>query len=144
MDHTLRSPCGRGTAEESARAAPGDDGYVFAGVNSDLAGDELAPKAAPVVVQGGAPLISVVLATYNRAYVLEETLRMVFAQTLDDFELIVCDDGSTDQTPELIGEWAARDSRIRYVRQPRNLGGWLPNVRRGIALARAEFVAVPL
>ncbi len=67
---------------------------------------------------------------------------MVVAQTIDDFELIVCDDGSTDETPVLMAEWAARDPRIRYLRQHRNLGGWPPNVRHGIALAKAEFVAV--
>jgi glycosyltransferase EpsE len=88
------------------------------------------------------PLVSVVLATFNRAHVLEDTLRMVLAQTLGDFELIVCDDGSTDRTPVVMDEWTARDPRIVYVRQPRNLGGWAPNVRRGISLAKAEFVAV--
>ena len=46
----------------------------------------------------------------------------MLAQTLDDFELIVCDDGSTDGTPVVMAEWAARDPRIMYVRQPRNLG----------------------
>jgi glycosyltransferase involved in cell wall biosynthesis len=100
----------------------------------------------PAVLRGehgdGIPLVSVVLATFNRAYVLEDNLRMVLAQTLDNFELIVCDDGSTDGTPVVMAEWAARDPRILYVRQPRNLGGWAPNVRRGIALAKAEFVAV--
>lgn len=89
-----------------------------------------------------APVVSVVLATYNRARVLEDTLRMILGQTMGDFELIVCDDGSTDQTPALMAQWAARDPRIRYLRQPRNLGGWPPNVRRGIDLARAEFVAI--
>lgn len=100
------------------------------------------PDAQPGGAGDGGPLVSVVLATYNRAEVLEDTLRMVLAQTLDDFELIVCDDGSTDRTPVLMAEWAARDSRIRYLRQPRNLGGWPPNVRHGIDLAKAEFVAV--
>jgi glycosyltransferase involved in cell wall biosynthesis len=84
----------------------------------------------------------VVLVTFNRVNVLEDTLRMVLAQTLGDFELIVCDDGSTDGTPGVMAEWATRDPRIQYVRQPRNLGGWVPNVLRGIALAKAEFVAV--
>lgn len=87
------------------------------------------------------PLVSVVLATFNRAYLLEDTLRMVLGQTLDDFELIVCDDGSTDGTPVVMAEWAARDPRIVYVRQPRNLG-LAENVRRGIALTKAELVAV--
>ena len=87
------------------------------------------------------PLVSVVLATFNRAYVLEDTLRMVLAQTVDDFELIVCDDGSTDSSPVVMAEWAARDPRIIYVRLPRNLG-LAANVRRGIELAKAELVAV--
>jgi glycosyltransferase involved in cell wall biosynthesis len=87
------------------------------------------------------PSISVVLATFNRAYLLEDTLRMVLAQTLDDFELIVCDDGSVDGTPVVMAEWATRDPRIVYVRQPRNLG-LAGNVRRGIDMAKAELVAV--
>jgi glycosyltransferase involved in cell wall biosynthesis len=89
----------------------------------------------------GTPLVSVVLVTFNRVHLLEDILRMVLAQTLDDFELIVCDDYSTDGTPVVMAEWAARDPRIRYVRQPRNFG--MPgNLRRGIALAKAELVAV--
>jgi glycosyltransferase involved in cell wall biosynthesis len=89
----------------------------------------------------GTPLVSVVLATFNRVNLLEDTLGMVLAQTLDDFELIVCDDDSTDGTPVVISEWAARDPRILYMRQPRNLG-LAGNVRCGIALAKAELVAV--
>ena len=85
--------------------------------------------------------MSVVLTTFNRAYILEDTLRMVLGQTLDDFELIVCDDGSTDGTPAVMTEWAARDPRIVYVRQPRNLG-LAENVRHGISLAKAELLAV--
>jgi glycosyltransferase involved in cell wall biosynthesis len=109
----------------------------------DPAVDEVTlPAASLGDNRDGTPLVSVVLATYNRVKVLEDTLRMVLAQTFDDFELIVCDDGSTDGTPALMAEWARRDARVRYVRQPRNLGGWPPNVRSGIALAQAEFVAV--
>ena len=104
--------------------------------------DEVTAQAAPFGEHGeGAPLVSVVLATFNRANLLEDTLRMVLAQTLDDFELIVCDDGSTDGTPVVMAEWTVRDPRILYVRQPRNLG-LAGNVCSGIALARAELVAV--
>ncbi len=105
-------------------------------------GDELTPPAAPFGQHGeGTPLVSVVLATFNRANLLEDTLRMVLAQTFDDFELIVCDDCSTDETPAVVAEWAAREPRIQYVRQPRNLG-LAGNVSRGIALAKAELIAV--
>ena len=100
------------------------------------------PSAAPLGEHGeGTPLVSVVLATFNRVSLLEDTLRTVLAQTHDDFELIVCDDGSADGTPVVMAEWAARDPRILYVRQPRNLG-LAGNVRSGIALAKAELVAV--
>jgi glycosyltransferase involved in cell wall biosynthesis len=98
--------------------------------------------AAPFGDRGdGSPLVSVVLATFNRANLLEDTLRTVLAQTHDDFELIVCDDASSDGTPVVMAEWTVRDPRILYVRQPRNLG-LAGNVRRGIALAKAELVAV--
>ena len=102
----------------------------------------MTPPAAPLGEHGGGtPLVSVVLTTFNRANVLQDTLRMVLAQTLADFELIICDDSSTDETPAVVAEWAARDPRIAYVRQPRNLG--LPgNVISGVAQAKAELVAV--
>ena len=70
-------------------------------------GDEVTAPAAPLGKHGeGTPLVSVVLATFNRVSLLEDTLRMVLAQTLDDFELIVCDDGSADGTPVVMAEWA--------------------------------------
>ncbi|MCW2930936.1 MAG: hypothetical protein JWM19_1898 [Actinomycetia bacterium] len=89
----------------------------------------------------GTPLVSVVLVTFNRANVLEDTVRSLLAQTLDDFELIVCDDASTDETPVVMAECAAQDPRILYVRQPRNLKT-AGNLRHGVALAKAELVAV--
>jgi len=133
--------CGGSAAASRTGATTGKDGYVSARMSAEPAWDEATFPAAPLGEHGRTPLVSVVLATFNRAYVLEETLRMVFAQTLDNFELIVCDDASTDETPVLMAEWASRDPRIRYVRQPRNLG-LAGNVSRGIALANAEFVAV--
>lgn len=105
-------------------------------------GDEGAPPGASLAGGGeGTPLVSVVLVTYNRAKVLEDTVRSVLAQTLDDFELIVCDDASTDATPVVMAEWATRDQRIRYLRQPHNLRT-AGNLRSGLELAKAELVAV--
>jgi hypothetical protein len=64
------------------------------------------PPAAPSGEHGdGTPLVSVVPVTFKRVNVLEDTLRSVLAQTLDDFELIVCDDTSTDGTPVVMAEW---------------------------------------
>jgi glycosyltransferase involved in cell wall biosynthesis len=73
------------------------------------------------------PLISVILNTYNRAALLPRAVESVLAQTHDDFELVVADDGSTDRTPGVVAEFT--DRRVRYVRQDnaglsaaRNLG----------------------
>jgi glycosyltransferase involved in cell wall biosynthesis len=85
------------------------------------------------------PPVSVVLAVYNGAAYLGESIASLVAQTHADFELIVVDDGSTDTTPELLAELAAADARIRVVRQPN--GGHAAALNRGIAEARHEWVA---
>jgi glycosyltransferase involved in cell wall biosynthesis len=60
-------------------------------------------------------LISVILNTYNRAALLPRAVESVLAQTHDDFELVVVDDGSSDRTPGVVA--AFEDPRVRYVRQ---------------------------
>jgi glycosyltransferase involved in cell wall biosynthesis len=82
------------------------------------------------------PGISVVLPTYNNAALLRETLQGVAAQTFKDFELIVIDDGSTDETAAVV---KAHSRGVRYVRQE-NAG---PAAARnhGVRLARGEFIA---
>ena len=84
------------------------------------------------------PLVSVNMCMHNSSRHVGETLRSVFAQTLQDFEIIIVDDGSTDGSPELI-EREFRDSRITIVRQ-RHL---TLRVARPLALAHStgEFIA---
>lgn len=67
------------------------------------------------------PPVSVCLTTYNRGPVLALTLDSILAQKMGDFELIVNDDGSKDSTEEVCRDYEARDSRVRYYRNPRNL-----------------------
>jgi glycosyltransferase involved in cell wall biosynthesis len=71
------------------------------------------------------PLVGIGIPVYNGAERLRQTLDSLLAQTLSDFEILISDNGSIDDTPAVCAEYAARDPRIRYVRQPRNLG--LPN-----------------
>jgi glycosyltransferase involved in cell wall biosynthesis len=68
------------------------------------------------------PRVSIGLPVYNGANYLAETLDSILAQTFGDFELIVSDNASTDGTQEICRQYAARDRRIRYVRNATNFG----------------------
>lgn len=87
------------------------------------------------------PLVSVVLGTYNGEVYLEEQLRSVLAQTYPFLEIIAIDDGSTDRTVALLGEYAARDSRIRVIINERNLG-FIRNFEKGCRLAGGKWIAL--
>lgn len=82
-------------------------------------------------------LVSIVLPTYNRAGLLGHAIRSVLAQTHRELELIVVDDNSKDETPEVVRSFD--DARIRYVRNERNLK--LPGaLNKGFALAQGQFL----
>lgn len=85
-----------------------------------------------------APLVSVILPTYNRARVLPRAIRSVLNQTFSDLELIIVDDGSTDDTETVVRLFC--DPRILYVRRERN-EGVLPARNLGIRRARGSFIA---
>ncbi len=70
----------------------------------------------------GRARIGIGLPVYNGAQYLEETLASVLGQTCDDFDLIISDNASTDRTEEICRDYAARDSRIHYLRHAVNLG----------------------
>lgn len=84
------------------------------------------------------PAISVILPTYNRGAVLRRAIDSVLVQTFDRFELIVIDDGSTDDTPALLA--AISDPRLRVARMPANAGAAAAR-NRGLELAQADWVA---
>ena len=81
-------------------------------------------------------LVSVIIPTYDRAIYLGDSIRSVLAQTYSNLELIVVDDGSTDDTEAIVGEF--QDPRLRYVRQP-NRGR--SNARNhALSLASGKFI----
>lgn len=83
------------------------------------------------------PLVSIVLPTYKRAHVLPFAIRSILAQTCPDWELIVVDDNSPDNTAEIVASFA--DPRIRYLKNDPNLK--LPRtLNRGFSLARGEYL----
>ncbi len=84
------------------------------------------------------PIVSVVLPTYNRAPLLGRAIRSVLGQSYTNFELLVIDDGSTDETSNVVAGF--RDRRIRYISLPHNTGaGAARNV--GIRMATGKFLA---
>lgn len=86
------------------------------------------------------PRVSVVLTTYNRSASLRSSIESILGQTFQDFELIICDDCSSDNTAAVVQEYAQADLRIRYQRREKNLG--MPgNLNAGIRAARGEYIA---
>jgi glycosyltransferase involved in cell wall biosynthesis len=85
------------------------------------------------------PLVSVVVPMYNSASTIDATLQSVQRQTLDDWELVIVNDGSTDDGPAIASAWARADARVRVVSQP-NAG--LAGARNtGIDQSRGRFLA---
>src|SRR6266481_4081519 len=83
------------------------------------------------------PRVSVIIPIYNGATTIERALKSVFEQTFTDFEIVVVDDGSTDDTPSVLAKFG---DRIRMFRQP-NRG--LPGARNaGVAVSRGELLAL--
>ncbi|MFN3314947.1 MAG: glycosyltransferase family 2 protein, partial [Hyphomonas sp.] len=84
-------------------------------------------------------LISVVLPAYNAGPYIDAAIGSILSQTYPHFELIVIDDGSTDDTLARIEAFAARDSRIRVV--SRENRGLIATLNEGIGLAKGDLIA---
>jgi glycosyltransferase involved in cell wall biosynthesis len=84
------------------------------------------------------PLVSIGLPVFNGDRFLEKALRALQEQTFGDFELIVCDNASTDRTPEILADLAATDRRLKVVRNPRNIGA-APNWNRVFHLSTGRY-----
>lgn len=82
-------------------------------------------------------LISIIMPTYNRGYIIGRTIKNILEQTYQKFELLIIDDASTDQTQEVVNAFA--DSRIIYRKYNQNAGGaHARNV--GIKLAKGDII----
>ncbi len=82
------------------------------------------------------PKVSVCIPTYNRVQLLQLAIASVQSQTYQDWEVIVCDDGSTDGTAAMMAQ--ITDSRIRYIRHPQNIGK-SNNMRSGFTAATGAY-----
>ena len=86
-----------------------------------------------------APKVTVFIPVYNREKYIATAIDSILAQTFQDFELLLVDEGSTDASEEIIA--AYRDPRLRQERQESNTG--IPKTRnKGNELARGEYIAL--
>ena len=83
-------------------------------------------------------IVSVIMPTYNRGYIIERAIRSVISQTYPHFELIIIDDGSIDCTDQVVSSF--KDNRIKYIGYKENKGG---NYARnlGLHVAKGEYIA---
>src|SRR5438067_1546370 len=87
-----------------------------------------------------APRVSVCVPTRNGGAFLRETLESVAAQTFEDLEVVIVDDGSTDDTVAIAREHAARDARIRIFEAPDRAGSSARNANRCLTYALGEWI----
>ncbi|NJN32845.1 MAG: glycosyltransferase family 2 protein [Synechococcales cyanobacterium RM1_1_8] len=84
------------------------------------------------------PKVTIGIPVYNGENFLREAIESVLNQTYGDFELLLCDNASTDLTAEICQEYVQRDSRVRYHRNPENIG-LSRNLNRVFELSRGEY-----
>lgn len=86
-------------------------------------------------------LVSVIIPTYNRGYIITETLDSIINQTYSNWECIIVDDGSVDNTELVVGNYVVKDSRFKFYKRPQHLSKG-PNVCRnyGFSKSKGEYI----
>jgi cellulose synthase/poly-beta-1,6-N-acetylglucosamine synthase-like glycosyltransferase len=97
------------------------------------------PIRNPVSVRHDGPLVTIAIPTFNRAALLKECVAAALAQTYQNFEILVSDNASPDETSEVLRGFA--DERLRVIRQPSNIG-LMPNWNACVAAARGEYLVL--
>jgi len=87
------------------------------------------------------PLVTIGIPTFNRARFLKRMLPQVSNQTYRNLEILISDNASEDETQALCSEWASRDSRIRLLRHPKNIGLY-PNHNACLEAARGRYLCL--
>lgn len=85
------------------------------------------------------PRVSVLMPCYNAAATLPAALSSLAEQTLADFEIVVVDDGSQDETPDVLAAWARLDTRLKVLKLPH--GGIIPALNFGLDACQAPYIA---
>src|SRR5271163_1023737 len=87
------------------------------------------------------PVVSIVMATWNRAGIISQAIESVCKQTFQEWELLIVDDGSPDNTAEIVTAWEKKEKRIKYLRMPR-IGNIAGVSNAAIRVAQGEFIAI--
>src|SRR5688572_29970543 len=85
------------------------------------------------------PLVSVLMTAYNREKYIRDAIQSVLNSGYNNFELIIADDGSTDNTASIAREYAAQDTRIQFVENEQNLGDYA-NRNKVASMARGKYL----
>jgi hypothetical protein len=91
------------------------------------------------VTSARTPEVSVALPVYNGERFVADAIDSILSQTFEDLELVISDNASTDGTEEICRAYARRDARVRYNRNPHNIGA-APNYRRALAMTQGRYV----
>ena len=87
------------------------------------------------------PLVSVIIPTYNRAHLIGETLDSVLAQTYQNWECIIVDDGSSDDTDKVVSEYVKKDNRFKYYHRPEeHLPGGNGARNYGFKMSQGDYI----
>lgn len=86
-------------------------------------------------------LISIAIATYNGENFIRQQMDSILSQTISDFEIVVCDDCSTDETINILEKYASKDPRIKIFKNEYNLG-FKKNFEKAISLCHGDFIAL--
>ena len=88
-------------------------------------------------------LISVIMSVYNGEKYLVQSIDSILNQTYQNFEFIIIDDCSTDNSSHILQEYAKKDSRIKIIKKEKNIGikGFIENLNLGISIAEGKYIA---
>ncbi|GAA4976023.1 glycosyltransferase family 2 protein [Algibacter aquimarinus] len=87
------------------------------------------------------PKVSIIMATYNRAQYILESIKSIQNQTFDDWECIIVDDGSTDKTEDILKPVLKADGRFKYFKRKEKYQKGLPGSRNyGLDLAKGDYI----
>lgn len=87
------------------------------------------------------PLVSIIIPSFNRAHLISETLNSVIAQTYTNWECLVIDDGSTDETQNIVSKFTNKDNRIQYYKRPESIVKGANSCRNyGFELSKGDYI----